>query len=86
MPFTMMPTATTVLSGSLLLLARPAGRCSGRPPGGGFQPAVVDYHRSCRECFLFIMSKCLKCQSRQRSQQRHVACSITTHQHEDAEQ
>jgi hypothetical protein len=47
--------------------------------GGGLPPIL-------RECFLIIMSKCLKCQSRQRSQQRHVACSITTHQHEDAEQ
>jgi hypothetical protein len=51
MPFTMMPTVTTVLSGSLLLLRHPAGLGSGRPPGGGFQPAVVDYHRSCVNAF-----------------------------------
>jgi len=51
MPFTMMPPATTVADKfSLAAATYLPGRCTSRSRwwwiGGGFRPAVVDYHRS----------------------------------------
>ena len=77
MTFTLMLTATTVLTRSLSLLRRIWLGGAAASHGGGFPPAVVDYHRSRVPASIVIVGKCLICQRRQWSYQK--ACRLLYH-------
>jgi hypothetical protein len=75
-------TGNHMLISALLLLRRTMpGRCTSRSTwwwiGGGFRPAVVDYHRFRVNTFMLIVNKCLICQGRRQSTSK--ACRLLYH-------